>query len=188
MTAANQLPPNGVPLREYIEGIIAAHDKRYEQRFADSNTAINAALVAQEKAVGAALIAANAAVAKAETAAERRFEGQNEFRAQLTDQAATFVRRTEIDAIVKAMQDKADERLLGTQSKLDTLNALIGAAMPRVEYESAHKDLINKVERLDQSDRIRTGRSSGFDATRVMIFAVIGALVSIVGIILALTR
>lgn len=188
MTAANQLPPNGIPLKEYIEAIISAHDRRYEQRFADSNTAVNAALVAQEKAVTAALTAANAAVTKAETAAERRFESQNEFRAQLTDQAATFIRRTEVEQIIKAWESKADDRAAGTQAKLDTLNALIGSAMPRGEYEANHKDLRAKVERLDQNDRVRTGRSSGFDATRVMIFAVIGALVSIVGIVLALTR
>lgn len=166
--------------------LIAASDRRYEQRFMDSNVAVNAALAAQEKAVAAALIAANVAVAKAEVAAERRFESQNEFRAQLTDQAATFIRRTEVDALIKSMQDKADERLSGTQAKLDTLSALIGSAMPRGEYEAAHKELTAKVDRLDQQDRLRTGRSSGFDSTRVMIFAVLGAILGIVGLVLAI--
>jgi hypothetical protein len=39
------------------------------------------------------------AIEKAETATERRFEGVNEFRAQLSDQAARFVTRDELAAL-----------------------------------------------------------------------------------------
>jgi hypothetical protein len=58
----------------------------YDQRFID-----------QDRAVTAALNAAKEAVVKAETAANKRFEAQNEFRDQLRDQAATFMPRTEAD-------------------------------------------------------------------------------------------
>lgn len=64
---------------------------------------------AQEKAVAAALSAAKEAVAKAETAAEKRFEAVNEFRGQLTDQAATFVTRAEYEATRRGDVARVDE-------------------------------------------------------------------------------
>ncbi len=42
---------------------------------------------------------ANMAIAKAESATEKRFEGVNEFRAQLSDQAARFITRDELAAM-----------------------------------------------------------------------------------------
>ncbi len=39
------------------------------------------------------------AVSKAEAATEKRFEGVNEFRAQLSDQAARFITRDELQAL-----------------------------------------------------------------------------------------
>jgi hypothetical protein len=46
---------------------------------------------------------AEKAIAKAETATERRFEGVNEFRAQLSDQAARFITRDELSALENKM-------------------------------------------------------------------------------------
>lgn len=51
----------------------------------------------QGTAVRDALQAAEKAVTKAEVAAERRFEAVNEFRGQLSDQAQTFMPRSEAD-------------------------------------------------------------------------------------------
>jgi len=51
----------------------------------------------QGTAVRDALQAAEKAVTKAEVAAERRFEAVNEFRGQLSDQAGTFMPRSEAD-------------------------------------------------------------------------------------------
>lgn len=62
----------------------------------------------QKEAVETALVAAEKAVTKAETAAEKRFESVNEFRAQLTDQASTFVMRKELDVRLDAMNEKID--------------------------------------------------------------------------------
>jgi hypothetical protein len=72
-------------------------EKRYEERF-----------VSQDDAVKTALISAKEATAKFEAANEKRFEGVNEFRATLSDQAATFISRTEVDQQVKALDDKID--------------------------------------------------------------------------------
>lgn len=86
-----------VTLREHLVALMAEQDKRNRQRFD-----------AQESAVAAALTAADRAVAKAEVAAEKRFDSVNEFRAQLADQAATFMPRAESEIRFAAMQEKLD--------------------------------------------------------------------------------
>ena len=63
---------------------------------------------AQAQAVSAALLSAEKAVGKAETAAEKRFDAVNEFRAQLADQASTFMPRAESEARASALAEKVD--------------------------------------------------------------------------------
>ena len=81
-----------------ILDLLAANDKRYEERYEQSQVALGAALLAQEKAVAAALAAADRAVAKAEAAADKRFDTVNEFRAALSDLSATMLTRREYEA------------------------------------------------------------------------------------------
>lgn len=89
--------------------LMAEMDLRYQQRYDAQIKALDAALLAAEKAVQSALTAAQQAVAKAETAAEKRFESVNEFRAQLSDQANTFVPRAEYEARMVTVADKISE-------------------------------------------------------------------------------
>jgi hypothetical protein len=89
--------------------LLAEMDLRYQQRYDAQIKALDAALLAAEKAVQTALTAAEKAVAKAETAAEKRFESVNEFRAQLSDQAGTFIPRAEYDARQATTADKVTE-------------------------------------------------------------------------------
>jgi hypothetical protein len=63
-----------VSLKAYLEGLIIANDRRYEQRFMDSQTAVAAALAAVKLGADAALVAQKEAANKAEQASERRFE------------------------------------------------------------------------------------------------------------------
>lgn len=86
-------------LKEFFQTRLDDAEKRNGQRFD-----------AQEKAVAAALQAAKEAVTKAEIAAEKRFDSVNEFRAQLSDQANTFMPRLE-----------AEQRIAMQAEKLDTL-------------------------------------------------------------------
>lgn len=79
---------------QHILKIVEQNDLRYAQRFD-----------AQEKAMQMALAEASKAVNKAEGATEKRFEGVNEFRAQLTDQARTFMPRAEAEIQMKAMAE-----------------------------------------------------------------------------------
>jgi hypothetical protein len=117
---------------------LAEIDVRHQQRFEAQTKAVEAAFLAQqlatqtalasaEKAVNTAMIAAEKAVAKAEVSAEKRFESVNEFRAQLTDQAATFMPRSEAEQRINAMSEKID--LLRTFAASTTAHgAGVGAA------------------------------------------------------------
>ena len=118
LTLAEQI----VSLKEYIYQIISERDRQYAQRFEAQQKAVDAALVAQDKATSAAFAAAkeavaaalaaqeratnaaftaaNSAVTKAEMANEKRLDNVNEFRGQLKDQAAGFVTRAELIATV----------------------------------------------------------------------------------------
>lgn len=101
----------------HIATLVAAYDKRYEQRYEASQKALEAALVAQKdavkeafaaqkEAINAALASADRAVSKAEIASEKRFEGVNEFRAQLGDQQRTLMPRTEAENRMNMIQEK----------------------------------------------------------------------------------
>lgn len=96
-------------LLSHLSSLINERDLRYQQRFTDQDRAVSAALAAQEKAVAAALSAAERAVLKAEAAAERRFESQNEFRGQLSDQAARQLPRAEAAVEFTNIRERLDE-------------------------------------------------------------------------------
>jgi hypothetical protein len=69
----------------------------------------SAAILAQDKAVQIAMVASEKAVVKAEVAAEKRFEANNEYRSQLTEQAATFMPRAEAEQRLSQMLESISE-------------------------------------------------------------------------------
>ena len=87
-------------LREYFERALKDADTRYEQRFNDQKEAI----------------------VKAEEATERRFEGVNEFRQTLGDQAASFATRMEVNQQMLAVNEKVDL----VTSRMDRLDGRSG--------------------------------------------------------------
>lgn len=91
------MTPPDVTLREHIEAIIAANDRRYEERFIAANAAVTTAMTAAKEAV-----------LKAEAATESRFAGVNEFRATLSDQQQRFIARSEVEVMRSAMTEKVD--------------------------------------------------------------------------------
>ncbi len=113
--------------RESILDKLAEMDRRYEQRFESGQEAVKAALNAAKEAVG-----------KAEYAAEKRFDSVNEFRGQLSDQAATFMPRLEAEqriaqlaekiADMSSRQDVSIGRSGGFTAGFGYLVAAIGAA------------------------------------------------------------
>jgi hypothetical protein len=98
--------PQSVSVLDHVRALLIEMDLRYQQRFDAQTRALEAALLAAEKAVGTALTAAEKAVNKAEIAAEKRFESVNEFRGQLNDYQAMLLPRTEYAAAHQALVEK----------------------------------------------------------------------------------
>jgi hypothetical protein len=67
------------------------------------------------------------AILKAEEATERRFEGVNEFRAQLADQQRTFLPRSEYDVAHRELSEKINIAI-GRLNDLDTAMSSRSAA------------------------------------------------------------
>jgi len=113
--------------REFASAIEALHrelqerDLRYQQRYDAQTQALEAARLAAAKANEVALSAAEKAVDKAETAAGKRFESVNEFRAQLSDQAQTFILTQHSDERIKALESSG----ANLQGRLWALGAII---------------------------------------------------------------
>jgi hypothetical protein len=103
--------------KEYLKDLMAAHDKRYEQRYEAQQKALDAAFTAQKDAVTTAMVAQKEsnsaglsaqkeAVTKAETAAEKRFEGADRARLEQAEQQRTLMPRAEAEARLSAMGEK----------------------------------------------------------------------------------
>jgi len=101
MSGDEKPPSSWTPdiVRDHLLAIVAANDRRYEDKFAASDKAVLAALAAQEKAVNAALAASEKAVAVAERNAEKWRENANEWRGTMNDRETKFAQRGDLDAI-----------------------------------------------------------------------------------------
>lgn len=104
-------------LKESLNERYATQTKAVDAAFSAAEIARQTARIEDQRAVATALLSAEKAVTKAEIAAEKRFESVNEFRAQLADQAATFVSRTEAEAYRLATEAKIE----GLKVQLDKL-------------------------------------------------------------------
>lgn len=98
-----------------IDQRIEDREKESIQRWSSLKELIEEGLRSSEKAVGAALATQKEAVTKAENAAEKRFEGVNEFRATLSDQQARLMPRSEVEVVLKAQNEKIE----AVQTRLD---------------------------------------------------------------------
>jgi hypothetical protein len=87
-------------LSDKVEGL----DRLTESKFVTHKTMLDS----NAAQVSLALAAAEKAIDKADIATEKRFEGVNEFRATLTDQARTFIGRPEYTTAQKSLNDKLD--------------------------------------------------------------------------------
>lgn len=94
-------------------------NKEFHEHLMQYTQETKAAQYVAEKAVAAALTstttaidkqerATEMAITKQEIATEKRFEGVNEFRAQLADQAASFARRGEVEARFTSLTEKLE--------------------------------------------------------------------------------
>lgn len=82
---------------------------RVEEQLTAMGRLMETMFAAQDQKTTLALSSADKAVTKAEIATERRFEGVNEFRQTLSDQAAQFVTRREFESLRQAGTERMDE-------------------------------------------------------------------------------
>jgi hypothetical protein len=93
-----------VALRE----VVHLKDAKYETQFKSLEAALQAQLIALRENTALAFTASEKAISKAETASEKRFESVNEFRQTLTDQAATFMQRAQVETLMSNMNEKVN--------------------------------------------------------------------------------
>jgi len=79
-----------------------------DQRFADQEKAVQAALAAAKEAVAAALAAAEKAVVKAELSSKDRLDAHNGLQQQLENLMATLMPRVEAEQRIATNADKID--------------------------------------------------------------------------------
>lgn len=128
-----------------------ALDRLTDSKFITLRTLVDS----QAEKVALALTASDKAVAKAELASDKRFEGVNEFREQLRDQAATLMPRSE-----------AEQRIASTAAMLQDVN----------------KRLDEMAARIDRNEGQAMGRgdsSRNFATVAGLVFAFITVVVSI---------
>jgi len=133
--------------------------KLLDERYVTQVEGVDKAFKAADTAVQAALRSAEKATEKAENASEKRFEAVNEFRGQLADQANTFLPRAEGNVRFNSLAEKTDQNL----ARITELELRLSA-------------------RLD----LDAGKSVGINATVVYVLAGLGALGTIVAIIIAI--
>lgn len=185
-------------------------DRRYEQRFMAQENATALALarvdkefhehLAQVRAeTHAALQAADKAIQKAESATEKRFEGVNEFRAQLADQARTFISRTESISRHERTGEQMDGLVQLIAEMRDRFQIQTNALMPRTEAEQRIGQNVEKISSLEQRHSndlavvnsrldIAAGRGAGLDKGWGYLIALIGVVGGVIGVVIALTQ
>jgi len=158
-------------LRAMLQERYATQTKAVDAAFQAQQLAMQTAMTAAETAVGKALESAEKAVGKAEIAAEKRFDAVNEFRAQLADQAQTFLPRQEYEAAMRRLDERLKE-----------LADIAASHVTRVEWDAGHGRLSEQVREIADTQNRAAGKGLGQAATWGVIIAVIasvGALISI---------
>ncbi len=99
-----------------LRDVLDERNKRYELRASTQDNAVKSALDTSEKAI-----------VKAESATERRFEGVNEFRQTLADQASRLMPRSEYTVQHKALEDKVEVN----EARLNQMHSDISGLLAR---------------------------------------------------------
>ncbi len=116
------------------EVVARERDRRYEDRFRAMDEKTSLALTSSEKAV-----------TKAEAATEKRFEGVNEFRAALADQAGLMFPRKEAEARFLEMEKKEESLSMELGKLREAMSAGAGGRSALSERETHSRWIIGLV-------------------------------------------
>lgn len=131
-----------------------------------------------------ALAASDKAITKAEIATERRFESVNEFRAQLADQATTFLRRDQYDAAHRPLADRLSE-LVADRALLvrrDFLDAMLQAQEQNFANARAADQAL--IEQLGKDVRLLQNNASNLQGRLWALGVGLGLVVVIVNVLI----
>lgn len=126
------LPPKDEPrvISEWTIDTLYVHLMRVVE---DLDKRLQIALKSVEQTAAAAQASSERATTKAEVAMEKRFDGVNEFRQTLGDQAKQFITREE----VQGRNTAQDKEMAGVSSRLDRMEA---ANLGKQDTEKSRKD------------------------------------------------
>lgn len=130
-----------------LEQLMEERDRRYENQFK-----------AQDDKTSLALASSKEAVNKAETATEKRFEGVNEFRAALSDNAAMLIPRSEAQSRFASMEEKM-------QAMKESQNVV-------------REELMKEVHSLRESRSESGGKSATWMLVIALLSGILGSVVS----------
>lgn len=193
-----------VSLREHLEALIDDLVARWLQRWTDHDhihdrdqTALTEALSRTERAIELALVShrreheiERTASTEADAAHQLRHEQMNEIRQQLSDQAATFARQDVLTASLGDRDRRMDEMRAEHLAYRDQVRVEILAVRDTLQIEIASLRE-SRSQGMGIAEQMGTHRLQSNWSTGLMVavgFSTVAALVSIAGLILALTR
>lgn len=155
-----------------VQLVAEAEFKRVDSDIDKLNTLLDERSVAQEKAVNAALISAKEAVDRAAVAQEKA-----------------------IGAALTATQEAIGKSDTATEKRFESVNEFrktlsdqTGTFLPRPEYSAQHKALEDRVTDLTNRMNLTAGEKQGSDITIGKIYAAIGVVGAILGILVLLAN
>jgi hypothetical protein len=165
-----------------------ALQEEMDRRFTDLSSQLDRRFQDSERAVQAALAAAKEAVLKAEEASNKRFESVNEFRAQLGDQASTFLGRNEYLAAHQSLTDKVDTSIKTLTERIGSLELRLTSRLDTTAgHDSGARDSRTEARDLETlaASLRQASVASPFRANLAATFSGIAVLVSIIVLILS---
>lgn len=167
-------------LAERLNGLDRVVDEKFVR--------YKAMLDGQAEKTALALNASDKAITKAEAANERRFEGVNEFRAQLSDQAATFLNRDQYNAAHQPLADRLAEVVAerATLVRRDFLDSMLEAqersfAAARAADQALIDQLSKDVRTLQTAAANMAGRLWALGVALTIAIVVVNVVIKLIG-------
>jgi alpha-L-arabinofuranosidase len=170
-------------LHAHFKELIDANDRRYEQRFKDSQTAIAAALTSAKDAVAAALAASEKAAEKTEVALKEYKMVSNEWRGTVTDLTTNMPTRRDLQT-VEAQVHELREKNLTKEAFGSILKSWeewrAESAKEQETYRASQRDKFDALSRAVSANSER--RAGGKMALSTLGAIIVGAVATIIAI------
>jgi hypothetical protein len=118
---------------EAMKALIDERDRMYAERDNSRRTAVEAALIAAKEQTASSFAASKEAITKAEQAQHDYNMRSNEFRGQLDDQAKRLISRSEVESMIKNLEEKISR----VDNDQRTLRDTVGSGVSRGEGMNA---------------------------------------------------